>query len=131
MNIKDPALTYARCACTHCDGPIEFDSSYVGDTQPCPHCGQETVLHWPPRPFIDAKPKRPEPKRLTTCPDCDAPVSRSARNCPRCGCTLPSALAVWQIVLRVIGTLIVLSIIILLAAIFFMLIGGSFNGFFR
>jgi hypothetical protein len=36
---------FVTCHCQHCDGHIEFNVSYVGESVACPHCGKETTLH--------------------------------------------------------------------------------------
>jgi uncharacterized membrane protein len=46
-----------RCACMHCGGAIEFAAVQVGDTAPCPHCGESTFLTMETRPPIE--PQRP------------------------------------------------------------------------
>lgn len=35
---------YCKCACSYCQGRIEFPAHAVGVTTACPHCGVETTL---------------------------------------------------------------------------------------
>jgi hypothetical protein len=35
---------FAKCACQHCGGHIEFPVQGVGRKIPCPHCGERTFL---------------------------------------------------------------------------------------
>ncbi len=35
---------FAKCACQHCGGHIEFPSEGVGRKISCPHCGERTLL---------------------------------------------------------------------------------------
>lgn len=35
---------YLKCACAHCQGPIEFPAEGIGESIPCPHCGALTEL---------------------------------------------------------------------------------------
>jgi len=35
---------FAKCACRHCGGHIEFATAAAGQTVPCPHCDQPTLL---------------------------------------------------------------------------------------
>lgn len=37
-------MEYAKCACIHCGGHIEFPSEAAGRAITCPHCGQATTL---------------------------------------------------------------------------------------
>ena len=37
----------SACACNLCSGHIEFESSAVGQTIACPHCGMDTMLFMP------------------------------------------------------------------------------------
>ena len=36
--------TYAKCACAHCGGHIEFPREAAGQSVACPHCGNLTLL---------------------------------------------------------------------------------------
>ena len=36
--------TYAKCACAHCGGHIEYPVQAVGQSVACPHCGNPTML---------------------------------------------------------------------------------------
>lgn len=38
---------FVKCACTNCQGHIEFDAINTGLTVTCPHCGIETMLNSP------------------------------------------------------------------------------------
>jgi len=35
---------FVKCSCRHCGGHIEFPAIAAGQSIPCPHCGQPTVL---------------------------------------------------------------------------------------
>ena len=35
---------FLKCACSHCDGHIEYPVSAVGETISCPHCGTMEIL---------------------------------------------------------------------------------------
>lgn len=91
--------TLVKCDCIHCNGPIEFDQGQfeaqspeasgitLGQTVPCPHCGQETTL------FIrreESPPVFTTPKNMQSCPDCKSTISRSATSCPKCGAKIKS-----------------------------------------
>src|SRR5690348_2935825 len=42
-----PTRDFAKGECRHCAGHLEFPAAAVGQTIPCPHCGQPTVLAGP------------------------------------------------------------------------------------
>jgi hypothetical protein len=47
MNAPESEPNFVVSRCQQCDGGIEFDARQAGDSIPCPHCGQETVLFVP------------------------------------------------------------------------------------
>ena len=47
-----------RCLCQHCGGQIEFPAVLVGESRPCPLCGQATFLVMEARPTIVPPPIR-------------------------------------------------------------------------
>lgn len=104
--------TYAKCHCRFCNGPIEFDTAYAGYAQPCPHCGLETDLIVPPPPKPEPPKTIPAVSRLRPCPDCGHQVSPRAETCPNCGYAFRLRLKVHQVVLRVIGTVILLLLVL-------------------
>jgi hypothetical protein len=77
------------CPCNHCNQPISFEREQEGTTAVCPHCGGDTQLLAPPRPYAPPPPPRlpppPSAKKLRFCPACDAQVSLKAPACVHCG----------------------------------------------
>jgi hypothetical protein len=43
-NFMPQPESFAKCACQLCGGHIEFPVHAAGETVPCPHCGQPTLL---------------------------------------------------------------------------------------
>ena len=43
---------YLKSSCLHCGGHIVFPEAGVGQTIPCPHCGQSTLLALPAAPGL-------------------------------------------------------------------------------
>ena len=42
---------FSKCTCEACGGHLEFPTSRIGDTIPCPHCGLPALLSVEPRPI--------------------------------------------------------------------------------
>lgn len=65
---------YLKCACSYCQGRIEFPAHAAGITTTCPHCGVETTLL---APAGTSAPSPPPPLRPVASPAGAAPVSAS------------------------------------------------------
>ena len=67
---------YLKCACSHCQGHLEFPVHAVGITTTCPHCGIDTTLVAPAGTTIAPPPPPPPPKPVPA-PVAASPVSAS------------------------------------------------------
>jgi len=56
-----------KCKCTTCSGNLEFESTALGHTIVCPHCGIETVLYRPNNQPTDS-PAKPPPEKPAPVP---------------------------------------------------------------
>jgi hypothetical protein len=53
---QETAPVMAKGSCRNCSGHLEFPAATIGDTVPCPHCGQSTLLTTAPAPEIPIAP---------------------------------------------------------------------------
>lgn len=69
-------IGYLKCACSNCQGHIEFPDHAAGISATCPHCGLETSLTAPVGKLIPPSPPPapPPPKPLPTRPSAPAEV---------------------------------------------------------
>lgn len=67
---------YLKCACSYCQGHIEFPAHAAGITTTCPHCGVETTLLAPAGTSAPSPPPPPPPRPVAS-PAGAAPVSAS------------------------------------------------------
>lgn len=109
------------CSCKACGYRIQFDQSKIGSSLSCPDCATEVILFPSVSPIPGSEPPltlvrpKPSPNKLTPCPECAHPISRSAETCPHCGFALVPKLDFGRKcvygTLSVAGTLVVLWII--------------------
>jgi len=103
--------------CPGCSKRLQAPDDRAGQVGKCPQCGTRIPFPPPPPPAVDplagfdefireqnrsqinrdaggTSDARPLPKKksrsLVLCRDCRAPVSRSAKSCPNCGCRNPA-----------------------------------------
>ena len=101
-----------------CRSNIEFDSADETTVVNCPHCRQLTHLAIPrPPPPGPGEPKptapgRPARRKIVACPDCNHGVSARAYFCPACGAPLAAKPTVLDVVIRVILSVILISLLI-------------------
>ena len=109
-----------KCLCEHCGGSIEFDLEQFasGSKANCPHCGKETLLTASSELRQSSKPKdksadkKQKKSVIAPCPDCSQPASINAYFCPHCGTPLPAKPSLFDTVLRVTLSVIVISLVI-------------------
>src|SRR5689334_7026038 len=83
-NSGGPVGSWARCICSVCSGPLEFDSDLAGETIQCPHCGMPTILFIPRIP-LPPPTGRASSAKVPVCPDCGTLVDSGADECLGCG----------------------------------------------
>lgn len=81
---------FLKCACSHCQGHLEFPAHALGITTTCPHCGVETKLEAaaspapPPTRTLASRPPAPPPPAPPTPPPATViePVASAATDSP-------------------------------------------------
>lgn len=90
---EDSKVEVVRFKCLECREFATWPESDAGKKVLCMNCGTPNVvpdLYGRVPPSRKSTPAATANRRLSSCPDCDAQVSKRATQCPQCGCPFES-----------------------------------------